>query len=359
MRRVRTTSAVVGAAVAALVLPMGGPAAAATVSEPIIEGLAGPLQLAVGSDGTVYVSQAFSGTLTAIDKKKGAKDLASVPTSEEFPAEIAGVDAAGKGTVTFTTSGMTEDGDFFAEVRRVQPNGKVRSLADLAAYEEINNPDAGNSYGFQNLTPECAAQVPEFIGGEPYNGIIESHPYSVALLADGSRVVGDAAGNTLLRVADNGSVSTLAVLPPQPLVVTEEATAIGIPECAIGSTYNFEAVPTDVELGPDGLLYVSLLPGGPEEPVLGARGSVVTVDPATGAVEFVAGGFFAATNVAVAPDGTVYVAELFGNKISRVSGSGGVPIVEVPNPAAVEWANGKLYATVDVFGNGSVVTITP
>ncbi len=184
MRRVRTTSAVVGAAVIALVVPMGGPAAAATVSDPIIDGLAVPLQLAVGSDGTVYVSQADSGTLTAIDKKKGAKDLVSAPGTE-----IAGVDATGKGTVTFTTSGGTEDGGFFAEVRRVQPNGKVRSLADLAAYEETNNPDAGNSYGFQDLTPQCAAQVPEFIGGEPYNGIIETHPYSVALLPDGSRVV--------------------------------------------------------------------------------------------------------------------------------------------------------------------------
>ena len=73
MGQVRRTSAVVGAAVIALVLPMGGPAAAATVSEPIIEGLAGPLQLAVGSDGTVYVGQSFSGALTAIDKKKGGE----------------------------------------------------------------------------------------------------------------------------------------------------------------------------------------------------------------------------------------------------------------------------------------------
>ena len=118
-------------------------------------------------------------------------------------------------------------------------------------------------------------------------------------------------------------------------------------------------MPTDVELGPDGLLYVSLLPGGPEDPSLGARGAVYTVDPSTGAVAFVAGGFLGATNIAVAPDGTVYVAELFGNQISRVVGTGGQPVVELPMPAAIEWADGKLYATVDVFGNGSVVTITP
>jgi hypothetical protein len=31
----------------------------------------------------------------------------------------------------------------------------------------------------------------------------------------------------------------------------------------------------------------------------------------------------------------------------------------VPFPAGLEWANGKLYASIDAFGNGSVVTITP
>ena len=95
---------------------------------------------------------------------------------------------------------------------------------------------------------------------------------------------------------------------------------LGLPECAIGSVYVSEPVPTDVELGPDGLLYVLLLPGA-EDPNLGARGAVYTVNPATGEVAFVAGGFAGATNVAVAPDGTVYVAELFGNEISRVSGT--------------------------------------
>jgi hypothetical protein len=333
---------------------MAAPAAAVTVSDPIVDGLAGPLQLAVGSDGTVYVGQAFSGKLTVVGKRGGTKDLVSAPGTE-----IAGVAAAGKGTLTFTTSGETEDG-FFAEVRRVLPNGKVRSLADLFAFETNNNPDRVNSYGFQGLTPDCADQVPDEIGGQPYQGIIESHPYAVALLPGGSRVVADAAGNDLVRVAANGKVSALAVLPPQPLEVTEEVAAgVGLPECTIGSSYNFEPVPTDVEVGPNGLLYVSTLPGGPEDPGLGARGAVYSVDPATGHVALVAGGFLGATNLAVAPNGTIYVAELFGNRISTVSGGGAKPFVEVPSPAAVEWADGKLYATVDVFGNGSVVTITP
>ncbi|MFU8874437.1 ScyD/ScyE family protein [Micromonospora sp. SL4-19] len=335
----------------ALVLPGAAPASAATVSDPVISGLAGPLQLAVGSDGTVYVSQSFAGKLTAVGKK-GRTDLVSTPG-----AEIAGVAAEGLGTVTFTTS--AEDGSF-AQVKRVLPNGKIRAIGDLGRYEATVNPDQVNSYGFQGLTPECAAQVPAEIGADPYPGIVESHPYSVAILPDGSRAVADAAGNDIVRVAPNGTISTIAVLPPAPSVITAElAASVGLPDCTVGKIYNFEPVPTDVELGRDGLLYVSSLPGGPEDPSFGARGGVYSVNPTTGKVTRIASGFLGATNLAVAPDGTIYVAELFGNRISTVSRGGAKPFANVPFPAAVEWANGKLYATTDVFGNGSVVTITP
>ena len=70
-----------------------------------------------------------------------------------------------------------------------------------------------------------------------------------------------------------------------PTTITREAARqFGLPTCTIGKTYAFEAVPTDVELGPDGMLYVSVLPGGPEDPSLGARGAIYRVSPATGAV---------------------------------------------------------------------------
>jgi hypothetical protein len=335
-------------------LPFSMPATAQTVSDPIIDGLTGPLGLAVGSDGTVYVTQSsfatFSGSLTAVGKME---------TTELVTGSIIdGVDATGKGTVTYTTIGEDDDG-FFAEIRQVQPNGKIRVVADTLAFEAENNPDQVNTYGFQGLTPECAAQVPEEIGGEPYTGIVDSHPYKVTLV-DGSRIVADAGGNDLLRISANGTVSVLAVLPPQPFDVTADAAAAaGVPECTVGSTYNFEPVPTDVELGPDGLLYVTLLPGGPEDPSLGARGAVYTVDPNTGDVAFVARGFLGATDLAIAPDGTIHVTELFGDQISSVSGTGAQLVVEVTQPAAVELADGTLFVTINAFGNGSVVTITP
>ena len=173
-------------------------------------------------------------------------------------------------------------------------------------------------------------------------------------------VVADAGGNDILFVDGRGRVSTIAVLPPQGTTVTaEQAAAQGLPDCVAGATFNFEAVPTDVELGHDGSLYVSTLPGGPEDASLGARGSVYRVNAWSGRVKRVATGFLGATNLAVAPNGTIYVAELFGNKISKVSRRGVSTVVEVPNPAGLEWHRGRLFATTDVFGSGKLVTVRP
>ena len=51
----RTTFALLAAA--ALIIP-AAPAGAATVSDPLVEGLGLPLGIAVGSDGTLYVAHA-------------------------------------------------------------------------------------------------------------------------------------------------------------------------------------------------------------------------------------------------------------------------------------------------------------
>jgi hypothetical protein len=61
----------------------------------------------------------------------------------------------------------------------------------------------------------------------------------------------------------------------------------------------------------------------------------------------------------VAPNGDIYVAELYADRISKVVGGQPETVVDLPMPGALEWADGMLYATADVFGNGQVVTITP
>ena len=112
------------------------------------------------------------------------------------------------------------------------------------------------------------------------------------------------------------------------------------------------------------MLYVSTLAGGPEDPSLGARSKVFTVDRKSGEMEEYATGLFAATDLAISPVGTVYVSELFGGQISKIVDGEPVTVAEVPLPAAVEWHRGMLYAAIDVFPgeqgpDGKVVTIQP
>ena len=71
-------------------------------------------------------------------------------------------------------------------------------------------------------------------------------------------------------------------------------------------------------LAPDGWLYVSSLPGGPEDGSLGAQGRVYKVNPKNGKVVEVARGFVSTVNVAVADNGDVYVAQLFAGSIVRI-----------------------------------------
>lgn len=234
------------------------------------------------------------------------------------------------GRVVFTRSvgsAGPEEPATATTLERVQPNGTVTTLASLLDYEVANDPDAGDIYGFLNVSAACQAKLPPELG--PHTGIVESNPYKVAALSPISFAVADAAGNDILRVT-NGNVSTVAVLPGVPQRITLAAARdLGLPLCTVGRVYTSEPVPTDVEVAPDGFWYVSSLPGGPELP---GTGSAIRVDPSTGAVNLVARGFSGAVDLAVADDGTIYVAELFGNRISSISNGVVTPVVDVFSP---------------------------
>jgi len=320
---------------------------------PIAQGLAGPLQIDVGPSGTVYVAESFSGALRLIDRG----GVVSPPLATNPTGEIGGVAARGN-TIAYSTNDRVgpPPGEAVVSDLVVLKKGVVTLRVDLLAYEQTENPDLVNTYGFASISPECAAQLPEFIGPANYQGIIDSHPYALANADDGWYVA-EAGGNAILHLSSAGEVTTVAVLPPQATVVTAEAAAgLGLPACTVGLTYSFEPVPTDVEVSGDGTLYVTTLPGGPEDPSLGARGAVHHVDPTTGTVELVAGGFLGAVNVAVG-GGQVYVSELFANRVSVVTPDGPKVVAALSQPAGLEWARGRLYVSYDVFGNGSVGTI--
>jgi hypothetical protein len=361
-RAARLGSAVIiglGAIVVGTGQASAGGGHAPKVSAPLAEGLAGPLQIDVGRDGKVLVGQSFSGTVSTVDRKGNVSDL--------FHDGVDGVEyGRAWGSVVYTHSELAEPGappppGFVpkAELRMRDAHGETTVIADLLAYEAANNPDGGQEYGAFGLSDECAAQIPPEVPLVPYEGIVDSHPYAVTDV-NGGWLIADAGANAILFVSTEGDVKTIAVLPPQaPVTITAEAAeANDLPPCLVGASYVAEPVPTDVEVGPGGL-YVSTLPGGPEDPTLGARGGVYKVNPWNGTVRMIAGGFAGATNLAVSPSGTVYVSELFGGQISKVVGDHGVPVVQLPEPAALEWAHGRLYAGIGAFSNGQIVTIKP
>lgn len=344
------------AMVCAPALALAPPALAqpGTPHEVLADGLVGVLDLAVARDGTVYVSESLVGRLTEVSTTGATRTVLEGP--------VGGVDATGRGTLTVTLSAPPEAGtDAQFSVARVTPRGDLRETGSLIAHEEAQNPDAGASYGFLAAGQGCLDQAAPFgLGG--YTGIVESNPFGV-LVDGGSRYVADAAANSVVRVGATGRTETVAVLPPLDVPFTEEIRQGLLAQAppgeelppdtllaCVGETYTAEPVPTDVERGPDGALYVSSLPGFPEAP---GTGAVYRVDPRTGSVQRLHDGFHGAVDLAVGADGEVYVAELFGGRLTRVDTSGEREHVELPSPGAVEVGpDGSVYVSTGVFGPG-------
>jgi hypothetical protein len=339
----------------ATAVALAGPAQAAPTPTTLVNGLIGPLSLSVDS-GHIYVSQSFAGKLTRyLANGNGGKDL----FVRNPNVDIEAVEARGPGTL-FTVTGTRSGGKKYAQVVHLSGSGKKTVVANMRGFEKNNNPDHGKLYGFRDLSNKCAAKVPPQVGGKPYKGKVDSHPYGLARLSNGSLLVADAAGNDLLRVSPGGAISVVDVLPAQPLKITDaNRGSVGLPKCTVGHKYYFEAVPTDVEVRGHNA-YVTTLPGGPEDPSLGARGKVYRINLQNGHRTLLAKHFLGATGLAVSPTGKVYVAELFANRISTISQHKRKTVLSVPSPAAIEWHNGHIFATSNATSPpGSVIRFTP
>lgn len=318
---------------------------AATV---LAKGLLTPLHLSDGPDGSVLVSEEFAGRLTQI-----APDGASSVVYENSAWDVAGTDRRGE-TIYLVESqgaGPMDPRAMAGHLRSIDADGKQRTFGDLAALETKENADGGTSYGFRDLPGACAAQLPPEVEAS-YKGHVDSHPYGIDVYG-GTIYVADAGANSIVSVdVETGEAKTVAVLPSRPHRFTaEETTALKLPGCIAGHTYEFESVPTDVKRGPDGWLYVAVLPGGPEDPALGARGAVYKIDPDNGRVKLFADDVMSTTGLDMDHDGNVYVASLFGEGVLRLSADSGEQSVVLPGvlTADVDVRGETLYATVNAL----------
>lgn len=348
MRRTRMLAAAATLAVAAttaVAVPAGQ--AAAPKPDTLAKGLIAPLSAAVDDDGTAYVTQNFAGLLSRIRQGKKPKTVYASKNGNE----VGGVSVF-HGKLVFTeTKSSGEQMPIKSWVKWITPKGKVKTLANVRAYENKKNPDHKVTYGIRGISAECAAQWPTADFGPPsYQGLPDSHPYATYQVDEGTVFVADAGMNAVLSISPKGKIHTLAVLPAVPVKITAElAQGMKLPDCVVGMTYYGEPVPTDVQKGPDGKLLVTTEGGGLGEQM--PLGSLYSVGMKNGKVKQVVGGLFAPTGLAVAANGDVYVAQLFGGEISRIKhGTTKVrTYAKTKLPAAVEWTPDGLYATTNVL----------
>ncbi len=288
-----------------------------------------PFQIAV-RNGTIWYSDGAAGTVTKL--RNGRKTVVVTGGAE-------GVAVSGN-KLAFTKTPENS----FARLSVRRP-GKRTMIVNLRRFERTHNPDRNVHYGILRNYSQCAANFfnSQQPGSARYTGIVDSHPYQVEALPGGAWAVAEAAGNEILRVGKRGRISVVALLPRQPITITQKmADAMDAPDCVVGVRYAFEPVPTDVERDRHGNLWVSLLPGGPEDPSLGARGAVYKITK-SGAVRRIHGGFLGATNLAVTPGGKVLVTQLFKNRISTLRNGRVVNVRSIDRPVSVEVTRSTLF----------------
>jgi hypothetical protein len=167
---------------------------------------------------------------------------------------------------------LGEAGAVFGLLIQIHDDGTWTEIADLAQFEADENPDGGP---------------------------VDSNPYALAMDGDAFLVV-DAGGNNLLHVTMDGTITNLAVFPPQ---MVAAPPFLGLPpEVEIP----MESVPTDVVVGPDGAYYVGELTGFPFQ-VGAARVFRVTAD---GEWSIYADGFTNIGAIAFDSEGNLHVMEM-------------------------------------------------
>ena len=327
MRRLERRGVVIGVA---LVLGMSVPATAngPAITE-VVSGLDQPRGVAIGSDGTIYVAESgaggsgpcvphpelvelcfgATGAITAITDGAASELVGGLTSAVTPEAEAVGPTAVtvdpdgnvwflvgnpGAGAAEFRDAVPDGAAAGAGQLYRVDENGAAQSVADLAAYETANNPDAD----------------------QPGNAEPDSNAFGLAATEAGA-LVADAGGNDLLMVDGEGAITTVAVFPVSMQPAPPDPAAEPDPD-AEPAIVPMDPVPTSVTVGPDGAYYVGQLTGFPFPP---GGASVFRVAPGEEPTVY-ASGFTNIIDVEFAADGSLYVLEISHEGLLTTLGGG-------------------------------------
>jgi hypothetical protein len=185
--------------------------------------------LAKPAGGRLLVADSGAGP-TVVLPGGGTRLLAELP-------DVTDVLRTGRRTVLATVSGLKQ------ALYRVS-RGRATEVADLGAFEKAVDPDRDG---------------------------VESNPFDLARRPGGPTLVADAAGNSILAVGRRGRIDWVATLPERTVSTQPLKNFAGCPDgppdiCGLPPTLDADPVPTSVEIGPDGHLYVGELTGFPATP---------------------------------------------------------------------------------------------
>ncbi len=245
MRHVRKT-AIISASALLMVTTLPGYASAKerkdereneSSAKVLLTDLASPKGLAVNQDRNLVVAQgAFA-------------DPTLPPAGPVLVLDIHGRD---KGTVTPVT-----DPANIVDVAISPKDGTGWAIAgDGTLFHQLLD---GSIVPVGNI-PEYQAGDPDPVDQDRPANPTESNPYGLAIARNGDALVADAAGNDLLRFTPEGVPSTVARFDVETLSTDNIPPGV-IPD--LPAEVEAEAVPTSVNIGPDGAIYVSELKGFP------------------------------------------------------------------------------------------------
>jgi hypothetical protein len=328
--------------------------------------LAQPRFVAVGLDNAVYVTEAGSGGSEQIERPAQLPPQVPVASNRGTSGRITRIAPDGSKRVVATglpsygsqmevngAGGIAVAGNSLwvavgnpgpltpfvqplpadGSVHRVDiASGNVTKVADLGQIERANNPDGT---------------------------LVDTNLYGLAAAPNGTVYVADAGGNSVLAVNPaNGQARVLATIPGLPSAQ---------PNPARGGRNELDPVPSGVAVGADGNVYVGLLSGAPFPE---GAAKVVRITPA-GQVSDAATGLTAVTGVAMGPDRTLYVSEIFRldlsaqppqmrpGRVLRVLANGTTQVVaenlNTPNGLAFDRAGNLYVVTGSTTPNGQVL----
>lgn len=309
--------------------PVGSPAGLGPAPEGcsvVADRLVNPRYVAVGGDGTLYISEAGTGGDELVEMAAASPEAQASPVVDPAPEQE-------MGEMPPVMRGMT------GRVTMVSPDGAQSVLVDgLPSYAtggmEVTGP-AGITFNDETILLAIggagpAAAYADSIENEnsvviidPATGTvtqvadigaverelnpdtfnIDTNLYGIEVGEDGYVYVNDAGGNATYRFPNGGGEIELVAVYEGIEVTESEAPPGGNP--ARGGELALDPVPTDIESGADGSMLVGLLSGFPF-PQGAAKVVNVAVD---GTLSDVATGLTMVVGIAVGPDGHLYVSQ--------------------------------------------------